>query len=74
MACPGGCIGGGGQPIPTTDAIRTERIQALYKIDFAKKGFRRSYENKGVLEVIDCVKKNKLEKKVLYTRFYKRNT
>jgi len=74
MACPGGCIGGGGQPIPTTDAIRTERIQALYKIDFAKKGFRRSYENKGVLEVIDWVKKNKLEKKVLYTRFYKRNT
>ncbi|MCK7519932.1 MAG: hypothetical protein MZV64_20500 [Ignavibacteriales bacterium] len=22
MACPGGCIGGGGQPIPTTPEIR----------------------------------------------------
>jgi iron-only hydrogenase group A len=74
MACPGGCIGGGGQPIPTTDAIRTERIQALYKIDFAKTGFRRSYENKGVLEVIDWVKKNKLSKKVIYTKFHKRSS
>ncbi|HTW96457.1 MAG TPA: [FeFe] hydrogenase, group A [Candidatus Methylomirabilis sp.] len=74
MACPGGCIGGGGQPIPTTDEIRAARIQALYQIDFAKKGFRRSYENKGVLEVIDWVKKNRLAKKVLYTKFYKRNT
>jgi iron-only hydrogenase group A len=74
MACPGGCIGGGGQPIPTTDEIRQKRIQALYEIDFKKTGFRRSYENKGVLEVIDWVKKNKLGKKVLYTKFKKRSS
>jgi iron-only hydrogenase group A len=74
MACPGGCIGGGGQPIPTTDEIRQKRIQALYEIDFKKTGFRRSYENKGVLEVIDWVKKNKLSKKVLYTKFHKRSS
>ncbi|MDD4901931.1 MAG: [Fe-Fe] hydrogenase large subunit C-terminal domain-containing protein [Patescibacteria group bacterium] len=73
MACPGGCIGGGGQPIPTTDEIRSARMQALYQIDFAKKGFRRSYENKGVLEVIDWVKKNKLAKKVLFTKYHKRS-
>jgi iron-only hydrogenase group A len=73
MACPGGCIGGGGQPIPTNDEIRAQRMQALYQIDFAKKGFRRSYENKGVLEVIDWVKKNRLGKKVLYTRYKKRD-
>jgi iron-only hydrogenase group A len=73
MACPGGCIGGGGQPIPTTDEIRQKRIQALYNIDFAKKGFRRSYENKGVLGVIDWIKKNRLDKKVLYTKFHKRD-
>ncbi|MBK1735430.1 hydrogenase [Halorhodospira abdelmalekii] len=30
MACPGGCLGGGGQPIPTTAAIRAQRTQALY--------------------------------------------
>jgi len=33
MACPGGCIGGGGQPIPSTERIVWERIKALYKID-----------------------------------------
>jgi iron-only hydrogenase group A len=73
MACPGGCIGGGGQPIPTTDEIRAKRIQALYQIDFKKTGFRRSYENKGVLEVLEWIKKNKLSKKVLYTNYKKRN-
>ncbi|MBQ5419809.1 MAG: (2Fe-2S)-binding protein, partial [Selenomonas sp.] len=33
MACPGGCIGGGGQPIGTTNAIRKKRMAALYEID-----------------------------------------
>ena len=33
MCCPGGCIGGGGQPIPTTNAIREERIKAIYEAD-----------------------------------------
>jgi len=28
MACPGGCIGGGGQPIPSTKEILQKRIQA----------------------------------------------
>ena len=28
MACPGGCIGGGGQPIGTNNAVRDARIQA----------------------------------------------
>ncbi|MCX6286095.1 MAG: NADH-dependent [FeFe] hydrogenase, group A6 [Bacteroidetes bacterium] len=30
MACPGGCLGGGGQPIPTNPDIRLKRVQALY--------------------------------------------
>lgn len=30
-ACPDGCIGGGGQPIPTTQKIRQKRIEALNK-------------------------------------------
>jgi len=37
MACPGGCIGGGGQPIPTNDKIREQRAKSLYKIDTQKK-------------------------------------
>ncbi len=33
MACPSGCIGGAGQPIPHDLAIRKQRAQALYDID-----------------------------------------
>jgi iron-only hydrogenase group A len=35
MACPGGCIGGGGQPIPTSPEIRKKRAQAIYAEDEA---------------------------------------
>jgi iron-only hydrogenase group A len=37
MTCPGGCIGGGGQPRMTTNEIRTARIQAIYQEDEGKK-------------------------------------
>jgi len=33
MACPGGCIGGGGQPLTPSNALRTKRMQALYTED-----------------------------------------
>jgi iron-only hydrogenase group A len=33
MACPGGCIGGGGQPLPTNIDIRKKRAAALYDSD-----------------------------------------
>jgi iron only hydrogenase large subunit-like protein len=33
MACPGGCIGGGGQPVPTDKEIRQQRAAGLYSID-----------------------------------------
>jgi iron-only hydrogenase group A len=33
MACPGGCIGGGGQPIPTNMQIRKNRMKAIYSED-----------------------------------------
>lgn len=33
MACPGGCLGGGGQPIPTNRAARIKRREAIYKRD-----------------------------------------
>ena len=33
MACPGGCIGGGGQPITKSNAKRVERIQQIYVED-----------------------------------------
>lgn len=33
MACPGGCIGGGGQPVPNTSEMRQKRSKGLYNID-----------------------------------------
>jgi iron only hydrogenase large subunit-like protein len=36
MACPGGCIGGGGQPRLTTDEVRRARIAAIYREDEGK--------------------------------------
>ena len=44
MTCPGGCIGGGGQPRITTDEVRKKRIEAIYKEDEGKE-LRKSHEN-----------------------------
>lgn len=44
MGCPGGCINGGGQPRPSTRAIREARMKALYTID-AGKARRKSHDN-----------------------------
>jgi len=33
MACPGGCIAGGGQPVPMTKEIREKRAKGLYRLD-----------------------------------------
>jgi NADH-quinone oxidoreductase subunit G/[NiFe] hydrogenase diaphorase moiety small subunit len=54
MACPGGCLGGGGQPIPTSEEIRTKRAQAIYAEDESLE-LRKSHENPHV--------------KVLYEKF-----
>ena len=48
MACPGGCIGGGGQPIGTTNAIRKKRMAALYEID-KNLPIRKSHENPDII-------------------------
>ena len=44
MTCPGGCLGGGGQPIPTTLEIRKKRAESIYAED-AGKPVRKSHEN-----------------------------
>ena len=50
MACPGGCIGGGGQPIDTTNAIRQQRMEALYEID-RNLPIRKSHENPEIIKL-----------------------
>jgi NADH-quinone oxidoreductase subunit G/[NiFe] hydrogenase diaphorase moiety small subunit len=50
MACPGGCLGGGGQPIPTTPEIREARAKAIY--DEEKTLYsRKSHENPTITRI-----------------------
>jgi len=44
MTCPGGCLGGGGQPIPTNSEIRKIRAESIYLEDMNKE-IRKSHEN-----------------------------
>jgi len=56
MACPGGCIGGGGQPYPPEGyhfldpELLTKRAQALYRIDSDKK-IRSSNHNPSIQQI-----------------------
>ena len=50
MACPGGCVAGGGQPIPVNDEIRRLRAQALYQEDKNLK-IRKSHENPSITKI-----------------------
>ncbi|MDD2302667.1 MAG: NADH-dependent [FeFe] hydrogenase, group A6 [Eubacteriales bacterium] len=46
MACPGGCIGGGGNPIKE-NAMMTSRLDAVYRLD-KELPIRKSHENPAV--------------------------
>jgi len=50
MACPGGCLGGGGQPIPTNEAIRKKRTEAIYAEDLGMP-LRKSHMNPEVTAI-----------------------
>lgn len=53
MACPGGCIGGGGQPLHHGDSsIIQKRFEAIYKED-AGKGIRKSHENPYIVKLYE---------------------
>ena len=53
MACPGGCIGGGGQPLHHGDAsILKARTRAIYKED-EEKTIRKSHENPDIVKLYD---------------------
>jgi iron-only hydrogenase group A len=52
MTCPGGCIGGGGQPRLTTDDVRQARIAAIYKEDEGKQ-IRTSHNNPEVRAIYE---------------------
>ncbi|MEW9122429.1 MAG: NADH-dependent [FeFe] hydrogenase, group A6 [Thermotaleaceae bacterium] len=53
MACPGGCIAGGGQPYHHgNEEVIKKRQQAIYEVDRSKK-VRKSHENKEIIELYD---------------------
>ena len=58
MACPGGCLGGGGQPCPTTDAVRRQRQAGLYAIDSGKR-IRRAHDNEAMVTYYRWAKRQK---------------
>ncbi len=75
MACPGGCIGGGGQPRFTNDAVRQKRIAAIYREDEGKK-MRKSHENPEVVQLYEEFLKKPLGEKshhLLHTHYEDRS-
>lgn len=52
MACPGGCVGGGGQPIHDGEELAYDRGQNLYQLD-EKAPIRFSHENPDVLAMYE---------------------
>jgi NADP-reducing hydrogenase subunit HndD len=74
MACPGGCLGGGGQPIPTNPEIRQKRAEAIYAED-AELSIRKSHENPEVQKLYkDFLIKplGEISHHLLHTKYTKR--
>jgi iron-only hydrogenase group A len=70
MACFGGCIGGGGQPLPTDAKIREARARSLYQID-SQKETRLADENPIIKEVYkDFLTTKIMAKKVCHTKYF----
>jgi iron-only hydrogenase group A len=53
MACPGGCVGGGGQPLPVNNEKRQLRAQALYHDDKDVQHYRQSHENPSIKAIYE---------------------
>ncbi len=71
MCCPGGCVGGGGQPIGTTMKKRAERAAALYKADQGME-LRLSHKNPAVLALYEEFLEHPLSKRsheLLHTHY-----
>jgi NADP-reducing hydrogenase subunit HndD len=74
MACPGGCIGGGGQPYGTTYEKRLKRSESIYQVDEMLK-IRKSHENEDVNFLYeDFLKKpcSELSHHLLHTKYVNR--
>ena len=71
MTCPGGCLGGGGQPLPVTPEKRAARARAIYEEDGSFK-LRKSHENSAVAKLyVDFLGKPNSHKahELLHTKY-----
>ena len=78
MTCPGGCIGGGGQPktmLPVADDARKARIASLYTRDASMK-VRKSHENESIKKLYEEFygqPLSELAEKILHTMYKDRS-
>lgn len=74
MTCPGGCIGGGGQPRFTTNEVRLARINAIYREDEGRE-LRQSHDNPYITQIYEEFLKSPLGEKshhLLHTKYKER--
>jgi len=75
MACPGGCINGGGQPLPFEFEKINKRMQAIYRED-KRMPLRKSHENPVVQKIYKEFLGKPLShksEKLLHTKYFKRS-
>jgi NADP-reducing hydrogenase subunit HndD len=76
MACPGGCIGGGGQPYHHGDIeLLKKRTKVLYDED-AGKTLRKSHQNPYIIELYEKYLGKPLSEKshhLLHTHYFERH-
>jgi len=71
MACPGGCIGGGGQSVPIDEEIREKRREGLCRAGKGKSK-KKAGENPQVKEIYNTLfKEEKKTSEICYTKYYK---
>lgn len=74
MACPGGCVGGGGQPLGVTNAVREARMAGLTQDDRTSH-LRCSHQNPDVKKLYQNFLGKPLSEKahhLLHTHYHKR--
>ena len=71
MACPGGCVSGGGQPIRTDENAVRNRIKALYEND-QREHIRVAHKNPKVIALYEEFLTDPMSKKcveLLHTEY-----
>ncbi|WP_027400569.1 NADH-dependent [FeFe] hydrogenase, group A6 [Anaerovorax odorimutans] len=75
MACTGGCLGGGGQPVRSTKLVKARRMDSIYRID-REMPIRKSHENPEVIQLYEDFLGNPnshLAHELLHTHYKKRS-